>query len=165
MRQRNAPKLVCAAFLTLVGTGCSKAPPPPAELPPTTLPAPSTAGEPSEQSEPPTESGLAIKRGLVTLAADHSTFRPCGEQVDLYLVDQGENVLAKTFAGEKDANGAADQPLKLYLEAYGERSNDVPEAAKGYAGVFVLEEALYAAPEEQAHGCDIPPRDYVVAAR
>jgi len=163
MQQRNAPKLVCAVFLTLMGAGCSKAPPPPAELPPTTLPAPATETSSDLPSEP-TESGLAIKRGIVTLEADHSTFRPCGEQTDLFLVDQGENVLAKTFAGEKDANGVV-QPLKLYLEAYGERSNDVPEAAKGFAGVFVLEEALYAAPEEQAHGCDTPPRDYIVAAR
>jgi uncharacterized membrane protein len=99
---------------------------------------------------------LAIKRGIVTLAADHSNFHPCGEPAALWMIDQAEGLLARTFAGEKPADGT---PLKLYIEAYGERATtaeDLPASARGYAGVFVLEEALYAVagPEAVAHGCD-----------
>ncbi|MBM0104149.1 hypothetical protein JM946_05305 [Steroidobacter sp. S1-65] len=114
-------------------------------------------------SEPLAESGLSIKRGILTLSPDHGAFRPCGEQGDLLLVDQTDGVLARTFAAEKDANGA-DQPLKLYMEAYGERVTDQPAPA-GFAGTFLLEEALYAAPDGQTRGCDSPAQDYIVAAR
>jgi uncharacterized membrane protein len=108
---------------------------------------------------------LAIKRGVATLAADHSSFRPCGEQADLWMIDQTGGVLARTFSSEKPADGA---PLKLYIEAYGERATsaeDLPANATGYAGVFVLEEALYAAPDGQTQGCATPAQDYIVAAR
>jgi uncharacterized membrane protein len=135
-------------------------------LPQTTLPtAPAPAEETSSETEPPAESGLAIKRGTVTFAADHSSFRPCGEQADLWMIDQSGGLLARTFAGEKTGDGA---PLKLYIEAYGERATsaeDLPANATGYAGVFVLEEALYAAPDGQTRGCDTPAQDYIVAAR
>jgi uncharacterized membrane protein len=151
MRVSGAPNIVCAVLLTLAG--CSKAP----------EPAPAPAEETAAESEPPAESGLAIKRGIVTVRADHSSFRPCGEQAELWMIDQTEGLLARTFAGEKPADGA---PLKLYIEAYGERATtaeDLP--ANSYAGVFVLEEALYAAPDGQTRGCDSPAQDYVVAAR
>ncbi|GFE89697.1 hypothetical protein GCM10011488_46510 [Steroidobacter agaridevorans] len=125
-----------------------------------------TSSQPSEApatSEPPAESGLAIKRGIVTLAPDRASFRPCGEQKDLLLVDQTDGVLKREFSGEKDANGA-DQGLKLYIEAYGERAINQP-APEGFAGTFLLEEALFAAPDGQTRGCDSPPQDYIVAAR
>lgn len=162
MRVSRAPNIVCAVLLTVAG--CSKAPEPARQLPPTTLP---TAPAPSDETaaEPPAESGLAIKRGVVTLAADHTTFRPCGEQADVWLIDQTEGVLTRAFAGEKSADGS---PLKLYIEAYGERAStaeDLPAAASAFPGVFVLEEALYAAPAEQIHGCDTPAQDYIVSAR
>lgn len=164
MRVSRGPNIVCAVLLTLAG--CSKAPEPARELPPTTLPtAPAPVDETAAETEPPSESGLAIKRGVVTLAADHATFRPCGEQADLWMVDQTEGLLARTFAGEKPADGAS---LKLYIEAYGERATtaeNLPANASTFAGVFVLEEALYAAPAEQIRGCDTPARDYIVAAR
>jgi len=165
MRVSHARNIVCAVLLTL--TGCSKAPEPARQLPATTLPtSPEPADEAATETEPPSESGLAIKRGVVTLAADHAAFRPCGEQTDLWMVDQTEGLLARTFAGEKPADGA---PLKLYIEAYGERATtaeDLPANATGYAGVFVLEEALYAAPDgQQTRGCDTPAGDYIVAAR
>lgn len=153
----------CAVLLTLAG--CSKAPDPVA--PPAAPSAPSDVSGPSSEtaaaSEPAAESGLAIKRGVVTLAPDRTTFRPCGEQADLLLVDQTDGVLKREFAGEKDANGA-DPGLKLYIEAYGERAVDQPAPA-GFAGTFMLEEALYAAPDGQTRGCDSPPQDYIVAAR
>lgn len=164
MRVSRAPSIVCAVLLTL--SGCSKAPEPARQLPPTTLPtAPAPPDESAAETEPPSESGLAIKRGVVTLAADRTTFRPCGEQADVWVVDQTEGLLARTFAGEKTADGS---PLKLYVEAYGERATtaeNLPANASGYPGVFVLEEALYAGPAEQIHGCDTPPQDYIVAAR
>jgi len=127
-------------------------------------PVPEAPEATAPEIEPAAESGLAIKRGIATLAADHSSFRPCGQQVELWMVDQGE-LLARTFAGEKSADGA---PLKLYIEAYGERATtaeNLPQDASGYAGVFVLEEALYAAVDGQTQGCDTPVPDYVVAAR
>jgi uncharacterized membrane protein len=153
----------CAVLLTL--GGCSKAPEPtaPASAPTADTGTSSLASEPSATSEPPAESGLAIKRGIVTLAPDRSSFRPCGEQKDLLVVDQTDGVLKREFAGEKDATGA-DQALKLYIEAYGERAIDQP-APEGFAGTFLLEEALYAAPDGQTRGCDLPPQDYIVAAR
>ena len=164
MRVSHAPNILCAVLLTLAG--CSKAPEPARELPPTTLPtAPAPADETADETEPPAESGLAIKRGIVTLAADHSAFRPCGDQTDLWMIDQTGGVLARTFAGEKPAE---DAPLKLYIEAYGERATpaeDLPANATGFSGVFVLEEALYAAPDGQTQGCDSPAQDYIVAAR
>jgi uncharacterized membrane protein len=72
-------------------------------------------------------------------------------------------VLKREFAGEKDTNGAAPV-LKLYIEAHGERASDQP-APEGFAGTFILEEALYAAVDGQTQGCDSPPQDYIVAAR
>lgn len=153
----------CAVLLTMAG--CSKAPEPAAPTAPaTTVPeAPGAIEATPGAVEPPAESGLAIKRGIATLTAARSTFRPCGEQADLLMIDQTDGVLTRAFAGEKDANGAV-QPLKLYIEAYGERSTDQPAEA-GFAGTFLLEEALYAAPDGQTRGCDTPAQDYIVAAR
>jgi uncharacterized membrane protein len=164
MRVLRARNIVCAVLLTLAG--CSKAPEPARQLPPTTLPtAPSPADETAAETEPPAESGLAIKRGTITLAEDHTAFRPCGAEVDLWMIDQTGGVLTRTFAAEKSADGT---PLKLYIEAYGERATtaeDLPASASDYAGVFVLEEALYAAADGQTQGCSSPAQDYIVAAR
>lgn len=153
----------CMVLLTLAG--CSKAPEsaapaaaPTADTDTSSLPPAAPAPSP-----PPAESGLAIKRGLVTLAPDRSSFRPCGEQKDLLMVDQTDGVLKREFAGETGADGA-DHGLKLYVEAYGERATDRP-APEGFAGVFMLEEALYAALDGQTRGCDSPSQDYIVAAR
>lgn len=151
----------CAVLLTLAG--CSKTPEPAAPNAAPTVDTPGLPSEASAPSEPPAESGLAIKRGIATLAPDRSTFRPCGEQKDLLLVDQTDGVLKREFAGEK-ASSDADQGLKLYIEAYGERAIDQP-APEGFAGTFLLEEALYAAQDGQTRGCDSPPQDYIVAAR
>lgn len=164
MRDRGARNVLCAVLLTLAG--CSKAPEPARPAAPAALPPPTTVPEEATMdTEPPAESGLAIKRGIATLAGDRSSFRPCGEQVELWMVDQSEGLLARTFAGENTADGA---PLKLYVEAYGERSTsaeDLPASARGYTGVFVMEEALYAAPDGQTSGCDTPAPGYIVAAR
>jgi uncharacterized membrane protein len=115
-------------------------------------------------SEPPAESGLAIKRGVVMTASDRSTFRPCDSQAELWMLDQTDGLLARTFAGE-----ASTAPLMLYVEAYGERApadaEGLPEAARAYPGAFVLEEVLYAAAQDAVKGCSAPPGAYVVAAR
>lgn len=154
----------CAVLLTVAG--CSRAPAPEAPAAPETSlsQAPNAPAGTLAATEPPAESGLAIKRGIVKIAAERSTFLPCGEQRELLMIDQTDGVLARTFAGEKDPN-AADQPLKLYIEAYGERTTDLPAGEPGFAGTFLLEEALYAAPDGQTRGCDAPPGDYIVAAR
>ncbi len=163
MRVSRARNIGCAVLLALAG--CSKAPEPARELPQTTLPtAPVPAEETAAESEPPAESGLAIKRGIATFGANGNTFRPCGEPADLWMIDQTQGLLARTFDSEKPADGA---PLKLYVEAYGERATtaeDLP-ANSNYAGVFVLEEALYAAPDGQTQSCATPAQDYIVAAR
>jgi uncharacterized membrane protein len=122
------------------------------------------AGEPASDSptELPAESGLSIKRGVMMLAQDRTTFRPCGEQVELWVLDQTDGVLARTFAGD-----ASNAPTMLYVEAYGERApvdEGIPQAS-AYAGLFVLEEALYAGPKDQMQGCAAPEPAYIVAAR
>lgn len=154
----------CAVLLTMAG--CSKAPAPEALTSPETtlsnaptMPAAAAAGA----VEQPAESALAMKRGVVTLIPEHNSFRPCGEQGDLLLIDQTDGLLGRTFAAERVGH-AEDQPVKLYIEAYGERSTDRPPE-DGFVGTFILEEALYAAPDGQTRGCDAPAQDYIVAAR
>lgn len=153
----------CMVLLTLAG--CSKAPEPtaPASTPAGTADTSSPPSAAPAPAELPAESGLAVKRGVVTLAPDRSSFRPCGEQKELLMIDQTDGVLKREFAGEKNAE-SAEHGLKLYIEAYGERAIDQP-APEGFAGTFMLEEALYAAPDGQTRGCDSPPQDYIVAAR
>jgi uncharacterized membrane protein len=113
-------------------------------------------------AEPPAESSLSIKRGLAMLAQDRTTFRPCDESVELWLLDQTDGVLAQTFGNE-----ARNTPVTLYIEAYGERApvaEDIP-AARAYGGTFILEEVLYAGVQGEVRGCDLPVPDYIVAAR
>jgi uncharacterized membrane protein len=163
MRDCDARNVLCAVLLTLAG--CSKAPEPARQAGPAPLDPPTALPEDNgTDTEPPAESGLAIKRGIATLAGDKNTFRPCGEPADLWMVDQSNGLLVRTFAGEKTADGS---PLKLYIEAYGERSTTAENlpANSNYAGVFILEEALYAAPDGQTRGCDMPVQDYIVSAR
>jgi len=156
---------LCAMLLTV--SGCSKAPEPVAPAPPPPVATTPAVPEETTDSEPPAESGLAIKRGVVTLAADHSSFVPCGETGELLMVDQTDGVLTRTFAGEKNDDDKPNDPLKLYVEAYGERAaaSEGAPAARGYAGTFILEEALYAAPIGQTRGCEVPAQSYIVAAR
>lgn len=153
----------CAVLLTMAG--CSKAPAPeaPTTSETTLSQAPAAPAELPAAAELAAESGLAIKRGIATIAAERSTFLACGEQRELLMIDQTDGVLERTFAGEKDPN-AADQALKLYIEAYGERTTDLPARAPGFAGTFLLEEALYAALDGQTRGCDAPAGDYIVKA-
>jgi putative lipoprotein len=138
---------------------CSKQEPP--ALPAEPAPAPAaTAPVEAPAADLAAESSLALKRGMLSLASEQATFKPCGEDAPLWVVDQTDGVLLETFANEP-------KPLELYLEAHGERTT-VPagvEAARAYRGAFILEEALYAAPAGESQGCNAPPPAYVVQAR
>ena len=159
--------LVCSATVLLAG--CSRQPEQVAAPADTT--APVNAAATTEQSavpavpaqpEPPADSSLSIKRGVVMLAQDRMTFRPCDEKVELWLLDQSDGSLRQTF-GEEMQKG----PAMLYVEAYGERApvaDDIAEA-RAYAGTFVLEEVLYAGAQGQVRGCAEPAAKYIVAAR
>lgn len=129
---------------------------------PTAATAPATASPQPAPAEEPADSSLSIKRGIVMLAQDRITFRPCNEKAELWLLDQSDGTLQETFADEMDKG-----PAMLYVEAYGERapvSEDIEEA-RAYAGTFVLEEVLYAGMQGQVKGCDEPAASYIVMAR
>jgi uncharacterized membrane protein len=170
---RQLSALVCVTALLVAG--CSRktddaTPPPgdaqtpvasaPADAPATTLPseagpaaAPAVGSDTNEA-----ESGLSIKRGVAKFAGDHVLFRPCDEQADLWLIDEGDAMLAQLFAeGMKTA----------YVEVYGERApvpDDLP-AARNHAGVFVLEQLLYAGAPSDNGGCVPAAADAIVTAR
>jgi uncharacterized membrane protein len=161
---RQIATLVCS---TLLAAACSRQAEQPAAPADSTAPPPSaaiTTAPPAAptQAEPPADSSLSIKRGVVMLAQDRITFRPCNEKVELWLLDQSDGTLRETFADEMQKG-----PAMLYVEAYGERapvSEDIAEA-RAYAGTFVLEEVLYAGVQDQVRGCDEPAANYIVMAR
>lgn len=162
---RQISMLVCSATVLL--TACSQQQPEaPAATPENAAPPASAApAEPRmvpAQPEATTDSSLAIKRGVVMLAQDRMTFRPCDEKAELWLLDQSDGQIREAFAGEMQKG-----PAMLYVEAYGERAPvaDDIAAARAYAGTFVLEEVLYAAVQSQVRGCDEPAANYVVTAR
>jgi uncharacterized membrane protein len=168
VKRRGFCRLVCS--MTLVLAACSREAEQPAPTTPdTTAPVSAAAtqqqsGQPAApaQSEPPADSSLSIKRGVVMLAQDRMTFRPCNEKAELWLLDQSDGVLRQTFESEMQKG-----PAMLYVEAYGERApvaEDIAEA-RAYAGTFVLEEVTYAGVQGQVRGCDEPAPSYNVAAR
>lgn len=113
------------------------------------------------QAMTPEISALSIKRGMFTLSPQGAVFAPCGETVALRVVDQTDAVLSRAFTGE-----SPDEPLELYLEAYGERAaaDETAEAA-GLDGMFMLEEVLYAGFAGEGGGCRDQAPEYVVMAR
>lgn len=139
--------LLCCALLGLAG--CSR----PAPLEETIPAGPQTAA--------PAVSALAIKRGLFTMSPDGAVFTPCGEDAGLRLVDQTDAVLARAFTDD-----SSDEPLELYLEAYGERAEaDEATTKAGLAGMFMLEEVLYAGFTGEGGGCRDRVPEYIVLAR
>jgi uncharacterized membrane protein len=158
-----SPRVVSGVVaLGILLTGCTRDPeaPPGASL---DLHVPE-AGSAAEVL--PTESSLAIKRGIITIAEDGSAaFHACGakeaSQATLWVLDQSPEGLAQTLLDEQQAT-----PVSLYVEAYGERApaDEVP-AAQDFAGVFVLEEILYARVPEDLRSCEAADPTYVVLAR
>ena len=165
--------LVCVTVLLVAG--CSRktedtAPPSegvqspvaaePADAPTATAPsgtdpvsAPAGVSDTSEA-----DSGLSIKRGIAKSAGDHVLFRPCDDQADLWVIDEGDGMLAQLFA---------DGMKTAYVEGYGERApvpDDLP-AARNHAGVFVLEQLLYAGAPSESGGCVPPAANAIVIAR
>lgn len=161
MFRRQSKVMVCMAVLTL--SGCSREaseeapaaaestdavateaamPPPETEIgseEEAALAAGSAVSEPTDELvfDSPSESSLAIKRGIARSAGDHSLFRACDDNDDLWLVDEGDDMLAQLFAEGMET---------AYVEVYGERA-PVPDgltAARNYRGIFVLEQLLYA---------------------
>jgi putative lipoprotein len=134
--------------------------------PPASPPSPATSAVPAD-TEPPhetsaAESSLSIKRGVVMLAQDRATFRPCDENVELWLVDQTDGLLKEQFASR-----SGSEPPMIYVEVYGERApvtEDVA-AARAYAGTLILEDVLYAGLQSEVRGCAAAPPTYIVAAR
>ena len=159
-RCRNLSPLGLAIFAALVSVGCSRQNEPAAPIaapPPVATSTNELSSGPLDEGEPPAESGLAIKRGTVAANGDHALFRACDDPAELWLVD-GEGALTQLLTAETTS---------LYVEAYGERG-PVPDdlvAAKGKAGVFMLEQLLYASVGGEGRGCARPMPGYTVAAR
>lgn len=156
--------ILAVAALTLAACARRESPPQ-AEAPADAASAPAAAvdaGAETAALEPAADSGLAIKRGVMMLAQDRTTFRPCEESAELWVLDQTDGLLANTFAG-----AAGSTPTMLYVEAYGERApvDEQTPDARGYAGVFVLEEVLYAGPQPEVRGCAAAPTNAIVSAR
>lgn len=170
---RQLSALVCVTVLLVAG--CSRktdqAPAPsegaqspvasePAEIPATIVSSGAgPAAEPAAGSDTSeADSGLSIKRGIAKPAGDHALFRPCDDQADLWVIDEGDDTLAQLFAeGMKTA----------YVEVYGERApvpDDLP-AARNHAGVFVLEQLLYAGAPSDSGECIPAAADAIVTAR
>lgn len=151
---------VCVGSLALCG--CSKQDAHPASETvahePAAIPAAAVPQAPS--SEPPAESSLALKRGMFSLEAERMTFQLCGDPTTLWVIDESDGTMREAFANEP-------KPLKLYVEAHGERAA-VPaqiSAAREFPGVFILEEVLYATAPAESHGCNEPVPNYIVMAR
>ena len=150
---------VCVASTVLFACSKSTSPVPPTAAP-DAAPVPTATMPPPSASELPADSGLALKRGTLTLAAKQATFQPCGASTQLWVIDQTDGVLRQTFANEPI-------PLELYIEAHGERTAvpDTIPAASAYPGAFILEEVLYATQPAETQGCKEGAPTYIVIAR
>ena len=145
---------------SLAAGGCGRqenkeaaVPAPERSVPATTIPDAALAGNEAT----PGDSGLAIKRAVVTGEGDHATLRACDEKAYLWLID-GEGALTELLTADASS---------MYIEAYGERAA-VPQnlpAARSLAGAFVLEQLLYAGVPGEGRGCSGPQPDYAVMAR
>jgi len=106
------------------------------------------------------ETSLSLKRGLITVSGQAGTFKPCGSDTELWIIDQSDG-------SYQAVAGISQSAEPLYVEARGERSpvpSDEP-AARGYTGAFVLEQILYAGAPAAGRGCEAPAPAYIVRAR
>jgi uncharacterized membrane protein len=171
MFRRQLSALVCVTVLLVAG--CTRKPEEvssdatgnPSAATPADAPAATGAasGDPADSVDAdasrtdPGDSGLSIKRGIAKSAGDHGLFRPCDETAELWLIDEGDDMLAQLFA---------EGMKRAYVEVYGERA-PVPEdlpAAKNYPGVFVLEQLLYAGAPSDEGTCMPAAADAAVTA-
>jgi uncharacterized membrane protein len=157
MQASHGAARVVALSLLIAMAGCSPDPAAPIS------PDQASADPPAKNDDdaPVAESSLAIKRGVMKIAEERSTFTPCGGKGELWVLDQSPGMLTQTLI-----EGQQTAPVSLYVEAYGERApaEESPEA-QGFEGIFVLEEILYAGMPGEIGGCDAPAPTYVVLAR
>lgn len=145
--------LMTVSAISVLCAACAREPESPDAAATDELPAPDDLTYP--------ESSLAIKRGIMTLAEERTTFKSCDGTVELWVADQSPGQSTQMLM--QDAQSA---PVAFYAEAYGERAPPAADPdARGYEGVFVLEELLYAAPPAEVRGCEAPDADYIVSAR
>jgi uncharacterized membrane protein len=107
------------------------------------------------------ETSLSLKRGMITFSGETGTFKPCGGDKELWVIDQSDGSY-KAVAEIAQAN----EPL--YVEARGERSpvpSEEPAAASAYSAAFVLEQIVYASEPTAGRGCESPATGYIVRAR
>lgn len=157
MQGSHAIRRVVAPMLFAMAAACSQDPQPMVLAETDPMRAPAGASE----DVLPSDSSLAIKRGVITIAEDRSTFAPCEAQGELWVLDQSPTAITQSLIETEQA-----APVSLYIEAYGERApaQEVAEA-HGFDGVFVLEEILYASVANETRGCESPDAAYVVSAR
>lgn len=157
MIRRWTPLVVGLTLITLAG--CTRKQNEEGATASAPLPPPAATSELSSgPAAEPTQSSLAIKRGVVTSEGDHIMFQSCDDKTPLWVIDESDSAATELLT--EDATAA-------YVEVYGERApvpDDVP-AARGQAGVFILEQLLYAGVSGETGGCDKPAPDYIVAAR
>ena len=85
----------------------------------------STRAAPQRQRDRRRSRGWRSSAASRCSRSDRTTFRPCDENSELWVVDQTDGVLTQTFATEVQSTSAM-----LYIEAYGERApvaDDDPE--------------------------------------
>lgn len=150
-------RLIGLTAMSVVCASCSRDPQP-AELAATPADQPPAA---TVQESPGAESSLSIKRGMMTLTEERSTFRPCGEKAEWWVLDQSPGLQTQALAAE-----ALAAPAEVYVEAYGERAPaDEEPQAQGYEAMLVLEEILYMGVPGETRGCEAPAATYIVSAR
>ena len=109
-----------------------------------------------------TESSLAIKRGIVSLTAETRVLRLCGQDEDLWLVQQDDLAIDDTYA-----KLAGEPGTSLFVELRGERVASPPGTAipATFKQAFVPEELLYAGVPAEGAGCATTVPAYRVLAR
>lgn len=123
-------------------------------------PAAGTAAAPPVASD--ADSSLSIKRGTIALTADTRVLRLCGQDEDLWLVQQDELAIDDTYA-----KLAGEPGTPLFVELRGER---IPSPAgtaipASFKQAFVPEELLYAGVPAEGGGCATTVPAYRVLAR
>ena len=110
---------------------------------------------PASPQELEAESGLSVKRGVITLTSQTRSFRVCGASVDLTLTDQLDGALDRVY------EDLGNKPI--YAEVYGDRGE--VEAGKSAPTSFNVEELLFATTTNPIDACAAPRGSYELLAR